>query len=191
MLGYSGLLAKSNGVAGAALTASTTATSLLAANSKWDMISRYFEQYSAGPGTQLRLTATGIISNIITTPGTLTLAVRAGSVAVHSSGAIPLNVLARTNVHWKYVVDMEIVTLGSGTTATVGGIGEFTSESIVGGVVIATGPPPGPYPCPSTGYAVGTGWDSTTAATWDLFGTWSLNNANSIQCKTFKLEQLN
>jgi hypothetical protein len=40
---------------------------------------------------------------------------------------------------------------------------------------------------PNVSPAVGTGFNSTLLNTLDLFATWSLNNANSIQVLQFKV----
>jgi hypothetical protein len=67
------------------------------------------------------------------------------------------------------------------------GIGRFTSESVVGsaaGTALTT-------MLPATAPVVGTGFDSTVTNVVDLFGTWSLSNANSIQVHKFTLTSLN
>lgn len=189
MQGYGNLLASSIGTAGTALTASTTQTSILHSTMKWDMISRYFRQFSTGQGCQLKWELHGVMTTVVTTPGTLTLVVKAGSVAVFTSQAIPLNIVAKTAVPWRVEIDLELTTEGS--SAVVSGDGIFESEAYINTAVLATGPAPGRTPMPTAGYTAGTAFDDTTAATWDVFATWSINNANSIQCKRSRLFQFN
>lgn len=190
MQGYGNLLASSIGTPGAALSNSTSQTSLLHSTMKWDMISRYFRQFSTGQGVQLRWDFSGIISTVVTTPGTLTLVIKAGSVAIFTSQAIPLNIVAKTNVPFRAWVDLELTTEGS--SAVISGDGVFTSEAYINTAVLATGPAPGLTPMPTAGYSAGTSFDDTAAATWDFFGTWSVASAsNSIQVKRSRLFQYN
>ena len=67
---------------GSALSNSTTPTSLLPASRKFTLPSYFFDRV----GKALLLRASGRISTVVTTPGTLTLDVKLGSVVVFSSG---------------------------------------------------------------------------------------------------------
>ena len=194
MLGYAGIKATGKGVSGAALTNTLTATSILAADMRWDMQSRYFEPGSlqcAGKGTKFRWVLGGIMSTLVTAPGTLLFTVKIGAVVAYSGGNTPLNIVAKVNVPWEVELQIEVTEIG--IAATLGGIGWFTSEAYINTAVLATGPAPGRAPMPSTGYVnPGTVFDDTAAATWDVFCTWSVASAsNSIQCKYGTLEQLN
>ena len=71
---------------GSALTNSTTATSLLPASRKFTLPSYFFDTI----GKTLRFRASGRISTVVTTPGTLTLDIRLGSVVVFNGGAMSL-----------------------------------------------------------------------------------------------------
>jgi hypothetical protein len=168
-----------------ALTASTTPTSILHSSSRTVLPSGYFDRV----GKAIRITAKGRMSNIVTTPGTLTLDVRMGpafppTIVVWNGGAISLNVVAKTNLCWSLDLDLHCRAIGSGTSANLIGIGRFTSECVVG----ATALQPLTIFLPASAPAVGTGFDSTVANVIDLFGTWSLNNANSILTHTYTLE---
>lgn len=160
---------------GTALTASTTPTSILPANGKYTFVANEFQV-----GSVLRLKAHGRVSNIITTPGTLTLAVMGQSIITASSGAMALNIVAKTNVPWTLEWVLECRSTGSGTSATFMHQGMWASESVIGSATPAAGGVPA-HMLPNAAPAVGTGWDSSAAFTLDLFATWSLNNANSIQ----------
>ncbi len=158
-------------------------TSVAAAQAKYTLPANFLQV-----GSMLRVSAKGRISNIVTTPGTLTMDIRFGSVVVFNGGTMALNVVAKTNVTWIMDVVMTCRSIGSGTTATMFGIGQFQSESIVGaaaGTTVAAS-------IPASAPAAGTGFDSTAAQQVDVFATWSINNAgNTLTCHEYSLEALN
>lgn len=170
---------------GAALTASTTPTSILHASGLVTLEESFFFV-----GKHLRIHSAGRISNVVTTPGTLTLEVKLGSIVVWSSGAMGLNIVAKTNVSWIFDLCLTCRAIGSGMSANLIGIGEFTSESVVGSPVPASGGA-GSLVVPASAPAVGNGFDSTAAQQLNLFATWSLNNANSITAHQHTVEALN
>lgn len=189
-LGYGNLIASSIGTPGAALASSTTQTSLLHKTMIFSMPARYLRQFSSGVGAQFHWHLEGIISTLVTSPGTLTFVAKVGSIAVFTSQAIPLNVLAKTNTPWYVDLDLELTALG--TSATLAGSGKFCSEAYIGTVIAATGPAPGVIQMPAAGYTVGSAFDEAVAADWDFTGQWSVSNAaNSIQCKQSRLFQFN
>lgn len=168
---------------GTALNTSTTATSIIPAAAKYTLPANFFQI-----GRALRVTARGRISNIVTTPGTITLDVRFGSIVVFNGGAVSMNTTAKTNVSWEFEAILTCRAIGASTSANLMGIGSLTSESVVGaasGTTITA--------ClPASAPAVGNGFDSTAAQTVDFFGTFSINNANnSIQVHEYILEALN
>lgn len=167
-------------VAGPALTNTVTRTSLLPAAAK-----AVLPAGSNFVGRAIRVVATGIVSNIVTTPGTLTLDIQLGSVIAWNGGAVALNVAAKTNVSFRFEALLTVRTVGSGTTATVIGVGRLESESVVGaaaGSAITA-------MMPASAPVVGTGFDSTIDLAVDLFGTFSVNNAgNSIQVLEYALD---
>ena len=144
-------------------------------------------------GRQLRITASGQVSNIVTTPGTLTLDVRFGTIAtpivVFNGGAMQLNAVAKTNVTWWLDLIVTVRAIGSGTAANVIGTGLWTSESVVGSAVPASGGA-GALSMPASAPAVGTGYDSTVSNAVDLFATFSLTG-NSVQLLQYTLQALN
>ena len=173
-------------VDGTALTASTTPTSILAPSAVYTLPANFFEV-----GRKLRIRASGRVTNIVTTPGTLTLDVRfTGGIIVANGGAMSLNIVAKTNVPWDLEWDLLCRAIGSGTSANLMHQGRWTSESVIGsGVPTAGGA--GVAMLPNAAPAVGTGFSSVAATTVDLFATWSLNNANSIQTHMFELVAIN
>lgn len=168
---------------GAALANTTTATSILPAAAKFTLPPNFFTV-----GKLLRVTALGRLSNIVTTPGNLTLDLRFGSTVVFSGGAVALNTTAKTNVSWELVAVLTCRAIGAGTSANTIGIGTLTSESVVGSAAgVANN-----AMLPATAPAVGNGFDSTLTQAVDLFGTFTVANAgNSIQVHQFVLESLN
>jgi hypothetical protein len=168
---------------GSAVTG-TTATSLLPSAAKLVLPANYSEV-----GRMLRLRAAGRISNIVTTPGTLTLDVRFGSAIVFDGGAMQLNAVAKTNVTWVLEADLVIRAIGSGTAANLLGTGKWTSESVVGSPVPGTGGS-GSLLLPASAPAVGAGYDSTATQQVDLFAKFSLTG-NSITLHHYTLESLN
>lgn len=168
---------------GPALTASVAATSVLLGQSKVKLPGGYLSKI----GQVLSIRAHGRVSNIVTTPGTLTLDLRFGptsNIVIANGGAMALNTVAKANVPWFLEWDLELRSVGNGVLATFMHQGRWWSESVIGAPL----PAAGGVPChmlPNAAPAVGTGFDSTADGILDLFATWSLNNANSIQVHGF------
>jgi hypothetical protein len=143
-------------------------------------------------GKKFRLTAYGRISNIVTTPGTLTLRVKLGptsTIAVAASSAMQLNAVAKTNVTWWLDWMLTLRAKGSGTSANFMHAGIWASESVVGSPVPGSGGA-GELLIPASSPAVGTGFDSTVTNILDLTAQFSLTG-NSIQCHDFAFESMN
>lgn len=166
---------------GSALTASTTPTSILHASAKYQFVPNAFQV-----GTVLTIRAAGRVSNIITTPGTLKLDVMGQSIIVATGGTMALNTVAKTNVPWELWWQLTVRSVGASTSATIMHQGHWRSESVIASPLPAAGGA-GVHMLPNAAPAVGTGFDSSAAFTLDLFATWSLNNANSIQVHQFQL----
>lgn len=123
-------------------------------------------------GKQWRITMTGRISSVITTPGTARFDVRIGGVIVFDSLAILLDtVAAHTNVGWRLDIFLTCRTIGAGTATTLFGNGLWTCEDILGvpaaapkGVLVAMLPW-------NTAPVVGTGFNNTLANLVDIFFT--------------------
>lgn len=165
---------------GTALANTVTATSLLPGAAKLTLPPNWFRI-----GRKLRVRASGRVSNIVTTPGTLTLDVRLGAVVVANGGAMALNIVAKTNVTWRAEFELLCRAIGSGTTANLMWSGYYTSENVIGSPLATVGGS-GSLLLPASAMAVGTGFDSTAAQVLDFFGKWSIADAaNSIQLHTF------
>lgn len=170
---------------GPTLASSTSATSLLPVSRKITLPTYFFDRV----GKRLRIVAAGKISTLATSPGTLSLDVRFGSVTVFAGGTMSLNANAKTNVGWTYTADLVCRSIGNGTAATVLGQGLWTSEAILGAPVPTAGGMPSHVLPFNTTPAAGSGFDSTAAQTIDFYGTWSVSNAaNSITLLQFYVQ---
>jgi hypothetical protein len=177
-------------VDGPTLTAAAAATCIPAA-AKYTLPNNFFSI-----GTSLRITAQGRISCVVTTPGTARFDVRLGgsAIVVFDTGALNLNIVAKTTVPWWLDIVLTCRAIGSGTTANLFGFGRFTSEAVIasptgaaggnGTLVssVATGPDAAP--------AVGAGFDSTAANVVDLFFTQTVATG-SLTVHQYVLESLN
>jgi hypothetical protein len=185
---WTGLLVSMN-ADGTAFNTSTTETTVLAGQGKFTLPANYLNDI----GQSLRIRAMGRVSNIVTTPGTLTLRVKFGSIAVASSQAMQLAAVVKTNVTWILDWDLTLRSSGATAAATLMHSGSWQSESVVGsgtGAAGSTGV--GALNIPASAPAVGTGFDSTIANVIDLTAQFSISNiGNAIQCHTYKLESLN
>jgi hypothetical protein len=185
MPGYQSTLATTTGD-GAAVANTTTETTLLPAKDKIVLPAGYIWT----PGKRFTVRASGRISNIVTTPGTLTLRFKLGptaNIAVATSQALALNIVAKTNVTWVLELALTVRAIGSGTSANIFANGTWTSESVVGSPVPGSGGP-GAHMWQASAPAVGTGFDSSVANQVDLTAAWSIANAgNTIQLHTFAL----
>lgn len=168
---------------GTAITNSTTQGSIIPTAAKFVLPANFLEV-----GSQLKLTASGRISNVVTTPGTLLFQVLFGAAGVFSPAAFNLNTTAKTNVGWWLDILLTCRSVGSGTSATMLGQGTFSSESVVGSAAGVSGT----VSLPASAPAVGTGFDSTASQAVDLQAKFSIANAaNSIQLHQFALESRN
>jgi hypothetical protein len=171
-----------------ALANSTTATSIIPPAARFTLPNNFFYI-----GKVTRFRALGRISNIVTTPGTITFSLRfgAGPVIVATSAALQLNAVAKTDVAWNLDWITTCRSIGGSTSATLMHNGLWTSEAVVGSALPAAGGNGSLSLVPSAP-AVGTGFDSTAAQVVDLFATFSIANAaNSIQAHQFFFEDLN
>jgi len=141
-------------------------------------------------GRQWRISASGRISCVVTTPGTARYDLRMGAVTAFDTLAIPLNVVAKTNVSWWLDVLLTCRSVGTGVSATLFGQGWWRSEANILTAVPATGPGPGGASVPfNTAPVVGTGFDSTIANALDFRFTQTVATG-SMTMHQFLIEQL-
>lgn len=141
-------------------------------------------------GRSWRLRAGGRISCAVTTPGTARFDMRVGGVVVWDSLAMPLNIVAQTNVAWVLDLALTCRAVGSGTTANMIGIGTWLSAASLNAAAPATGPGPGGFLVPfNTAPVVGTGFNSQSALTLDFFFTQTVATG-SMTVHQFDIKQL-
>lgn len=165
---------------GTAVANTTTASRLMSAVRKIATLpAGYFDRV----GRMLAFEFSGRISTVVTTPGTLTLALRLGSIDVFSSGAMSLNTTAQTNVHWSLKGELVARAIGDSTSTTLFPKGcEFRSHAVIGSPAPTAGGA-GVHLLPyNAAPAVGSGFDNSVSQLIDLYATWSVANAaNSLQ----------
>ncbi len=122
-----------------------------------------------------RIFCAGRVSCVVTTPGTFRLDLRMALVTVFDTLALPLNIVAQTTVPWWAEFLVTCRSVGSGTSATLFGMGQVTSTAFLNTAAVATGPWTGTIAVPyNTAPVVGTGFDSTAALAVDFRFTQSV-----------------
>lgn len=151
-------------VAGTAVTAAARTTALPPA-------ARFsFPPNQLKVGDKFNIKASGIISCVVTTPGTARFDVAFGSSVVFDSGAINLNIVAKVNVPWWLDIELTVRSIGASTSATIIGQGLWVSEAGIAAPLPAVGGNAS-FNIPVSTIAVGTGFDSTASNFIDLFFT--------------------
>lgn len=148
-------------------TANTTgaAASCIPTQAKYGLPANYFDFI----GRKVQIKASGRVSSVITTPGTMRFDVRMGGTVVFDSLAVLLDVAAaHVNVPW--FLDIELTARVVGSVAQLFGQGTLGSEAVKGfgtapvGFVVAGLPW-------NTAPALGGTFDATVGQTVDLFFT--------------------
>lgn len=169
---------------GNALSNTTTATSILPTHARWLMPANFLDV-----GMAFRFRAFGRLSNVATTPGTLTLDLRLGGAVVFNGGAMQLSTTAHTSVPFEW--EGMLTTRAIGGAANLLGQAKFFSQA----ANLSGADPTSGHSflmTPNTAPAVGTNFDSTASAQWDLFAAFSIANAgNGLTLHQFVLEALN
>lgn len=140
-------------------------------------------------GRMLRLFLMGRISNVVTTPGTARFDVRIGGVIAFDTGALNLNIVAKTTVPWWLDIELTCRTIGITAATTLFGLARFQSESVIASPLNTVGGN-GSLLAPVGAPAVGTGFDSTLANTVDVFFTQTVATG-SFTLHQYCLESLN
>lgn len=126
------------------------------------------------PGRVIRVAMSGRVSCVVTTPGTFRLDIclgAAGTTIVYDTGALNLNIVAKTTVPWFFDVELICRAVGNGTGTTFFPLkGAVQSEAIVGSPLPAAGGN-GSLIAPVGTPAVGAGTDNTAAHILDVFFT--------------------
>lgn len=174
-LGYTDLLVAQQG-AGTAFGSFTTAKSVINAEALRTLPSGYFYI-----GKSLSIKVRGAISNIVTTPGTITFQTVIGGIVAFTTGAIQLNATAHTLLPFALDIDLTCRAIGASTSANLMGLGRISGMMVTatagqtdGANTMAT------LMCPATAPAVGTGFDSTIANILDFYAGFSINNSGNV-----------
>jgi hypothetical protein len=166
----------------------TTAKSVINTQALWTAPSGYWY-----PGKIVKVEVGMAISNIVTTPGTVTFQVMMGTIVAWTSGAVQLNATAHTLLPAFLSVLLRCDSEGSGTAAKLLGMGTlngimFTNTAGQTDAANTTGQ----FPVPATAPAVGTGFDSTIANIFDFWVGFSISNAgNGVQVYSYAVTDFN
>lgn len=137
-----------------------------------------------------RVTLTGRISVAATTPGTLRWDVRLGGVVAADTLAVLGNIVAKTNVGFYLEGLLTCRAVGSGTSANLMNQWKLFTEASINTAVPTTGPGPGGAILPwNTAPVVGTGFNSQSALTLDIFFTQTVGTG-SMTVHQALIEQL-
>lgn len=177
--------------AGTALNTFTTAKSVINPQALVSIPAGYFTI-----GKTLRIKAQGSISNIVTTPGTIAFQVMLGpsaTIVAFTTGALQMTATANTTLPFDLEIILVCRTVGSGTAATLMGIGRINGImfTLTAGTANNTNSQTS-LTVPITAPAAGTGFDSTIANLLDFWAGFSISNAgNQIQIQNYVVESLN
>lgn len=144
-------------------------------------------------GRKLRVTVGSRISCVVTSPGTGRFDIRMNNVVMFDTGALNLNVVAKTNVPLIFIATFTARAIGNGTTANAFGFGSFQSEAVVGAALPSAGGN-GILAVSAGGgvgaTTIGAGYDSTAANPVDIQFTQTLGTG-SFTAQEVSIEALN
>lgn len=166
-------------VAGATLTAAAAA-SMLPGAAKFTYPANLLKI-----GDHLHVIARGIISCVVTTPGTARFDLRFGTTVIFDTGALNLNIVAKTSVPWTLDVDLVCRSIGASTSATFWGQGTWASEAVIGAAANTAGGN-GILNVPVGSLAASSGFDSTVSNVIDSFFTQTVATG-SLTCEQFRV----
>jgi hypothetical protein len=177
--------------AGTLFNTYTTAKTVINQQDLYGFYANYFQL-----GSKLRVKVRGGISNIVTTPGTVTFQVMLGSVVAFTTGAVQLNATAHTLSPFTLDIDLtcqltntavggavaklmgQAVLTGNAFTKTAAQVDGANTETVIN--------------LPTTAPALGTAFDSTVSQILDFWTGFSISNAgNGIQLAQYDVEALN
>lgn len=144
-------------------------------------------------GRILKIMMSGRISCAVTTPGTARFDIclgTAGTTIVFDTGALNLNIVAKTTVPWYFEAKLICRTIGTGTGTTFFPMGAtFVSEAVVGSPLPSVGGN-GSLLVPVGTPAVGAGTDVTAASALDVFFTQTVATG-SMTVHNYQVDVLN
>lgn len=160
-----------------------------AAGAKFTLPANFFLR-----GKAISVHLSGDLSNVVTTPGTVTFQFMLGAVIAWTSGAINFTTTAHTTLPFWLDLELTCQVGGAGTQAKLMGQGKITSQCIANTAaqadsVAATLPT---LLLPNTTPAQGTGFDATATQKVDIFVGFSISNAaNGVRARQYRLRALN
>ena len=140
----------------------------------------------------IKFLLSGRISCVVTTPGTARYDIcmgSAGTTIVFDTGALNLNIVAKTTVPWYLEVLLVCRAVGVTTTTTFFPRGQFTSEAVILAPLPAVGGN-GSLLVPVGTPAVGAGMDNTAASALDVFFTQTVATG-SMTVHNYQVDVLN
>ena len=142
-------------------------------------------------GKTLEIDVMGEISNLVTTPGTITMQVMMGSIVAFTTGAMQMSTTAHTALPFWLKVQVTCRAVGASTSANLMGQGVMFSRTVsVSGADVTGGH--NFLMAPNTTPAVGTGFDSTIANILDFWSGFSISDAaNVIRVSQYTVKSLN
>lgn len=142
-------------------------------------------------GRMLRINVYGSLSNVTTTPGTVTMQVMQTNVVAFTTGAMQFSTTAHTNLPFWFHCNLTCRAVGSGTSANLMGQAAVFSQTLsISGADTTTSH--SFLMAPATAPAVGTGFDSTASQTLDFWTGFSSSQAgNNITVHQYVVEALN
>lgn len=181
----------SQDAAGTLFATFTTAKTVINQNLLYGFYANFFKL-----GTRLKITVNMAVSNIVTTPGTVTFQVMLGTIVVWTSGAVQLNATAHTTLPAKLVIDL---TCQLTNTGVGGAVAKFMGVGVLTGVMFTktagqTDSAQGDQTImvPATAPALGTAFDSTISQVLDFWTGFSISNAgNGVRIDQYDVEILN
>lgn len=188
--GYVGSILTAGNIAATATAqaplAATPGSSLLNASQLVTLPSNYLYL-----GKILRITVQFALSNLTAAQPTFTFQHKLGSIVVFTSGAITSSTTANTYLPCELITILKVFSVGSGTAATIMGVGKLTGLNFAVGAV-ANGTYGTSLMVPQATPAVGTGFDSTIANILDFWAFTGTSSAgNNMQVFNYNVEDLN
>jgi hypothetical protein len=144
-------------------------------------------------GKALSVDLYGDMSNIVTTPGTVTFQFMLGAVIAFTTGAINFSTTAHTTLPFWLHMDLTCQVGGAGTQAKLMGQAMILSQCVSNTAIAdAVGSDLPFLLAPNTTPAQGTGFDATATQKVDIFVGFSVSNAgNGVRARQYRLRALN
>jgi len=146
-------------------------------------------------GSKLRIRAWGGLSNIATTPGTVTFQTMLGptsTIVAWTSGALQMTTTANTLSPFMFETVLRVNAVGITTAAALIGGGVVSALNFALSSVANPTLTDGVLAVPAGSPANGTGFDSTVTNVLDFWVGFSISNAgNGVQLYDYTVEQLN